>query len=755
MLHKNGDEEQNYSAQPLRAVASTITTAGVAYNDSNTQGEGEESTPGSSSVSRMAKCCWYRKCCNWVAQRCSAFYQRSCYWQGYLTFYLVERSYGWLMLDFFVVFVTGIEITFSILLYTGVLPLDTIDIVSALRVFAVARILRCTKLFRYSPDLRLVNAFRTIVWIVLMLGTFIYVNALILVRFIGQDDDFVAREPENIGEKFGTVRQAIYYLFVAFTLENWPEIAEPFRRAVSPQMSWYFVFFICCTNFTIFSLVVAITLQNIRKIKVGSKLKLLRDIAREKLEIKRSLVALFRELDADESGEVSLDEFRALVIGNKILEGSPPGAAGDIGQKSPLPCDKNCMTTSTSCTVVGEIGRGAVVDVSSPAVANTISTGLSSSATTASATAGSASVVETATTAIGVLRTTSGVDGEGRLQEREVHHGTRNNTCNDARNCTTSTETSESTASCKEEYNANKCASAPEQEVGSSAKRMRSNFAPKVARSGSDSTVDQVGDENSCSTILDSCAFSPDSKIMADSHSLPVAFAATSVMEESTTVMKEDNSRQEEEETRDDDSPASDGRHRMTAHERLAQLHIDPSELEWLFTILDRDGSGTISEAEFVQGIETLTSSEHSRQLLSCQSYVLRALHTMFTRRTQRIDILAQRVKSLNEFTSLPAGDHEQDHEGNAQLISGDFVPAASAEQLPASEQSPLVPTPSFGRAVGRSVGEGTGLKAILEEEDEEPAFTHQQCYDRAKRTAEETVASLLKEDPELFSRFC
>ena len=53
--------------------------------------------------------------------------------------------------------------------------------------------------------------------------------------------------------------------------------------------------------------------------------------------------------------------------------------------------------------------------------------------------------------------------------------------------------------------------------------------------------------------------------------------------------------------------------------EILAKNDIGEDELAWLFDVLDKDNSETLSISEFVDGVMSLKSSEQARDLVSMQ----------------------------------------------------------------------------------------------------------------------------------------
>ena len=82
---------------------------------------------------------------------------------------------------------------------------------------------------RYFQDLYLLvtglsAAFRTIIWVLMLLGIVIYICAIFLTQTIGHDEKFQYHEDEDVRstwKKFSNVGQSMFWLFVIMTLEAW------------------------------------------------------------------------------------------------------------------------------------------------------------------------------------------------------------------------------------------------------------------------------------------------------------------------------------------------------------------------------------------------------------------------------------------------------------------------------------------------------------------------------------------------------
>ena len=104
--------------------------------------------------------------------------------------------------------------------------------------------LRTVKLFRYFKDLWLLvngltRAFRTIVWVMLLLLVVIYVCALFLTNLIKHNERYINVEHlpiaermarESIHDKFSSVPRSMHSLFAVMTLEGWDVVGAACRN---------------------------------------------------------------------------------------------------------------------------------------------------------------------------------------------------------------------------------------------------------------------------------------------------------------------------------------------------------------------------------------------------------------------------------------------------------------------------------------------------------------------------------------------
>ncbi|CAD7946373.1 unnamed protein product [Amoebophrya sp. A25] len=79
----------------------------------------------------------------------------------------------------------------------------------------------------------------------------------------------------------------------------------------------------------------------------------------------------------------------------------------------------------------------------------------------------------------------------------------------------------------------------------------------------------------------------------------------------------------------------------------LLRNEIHDEELHWLFEVLDRDGSETLTIEEFVNGVMALKSSEQARDLVSMQYTLVKEFNTLSKVHEQKVEALDEDFRSL------------------------------------------------------------------------------------------------------------
>mmetsp|Transcript_37315 Transcript_37315/g.81515 ORF Transcript_37315/g.81515 Transcript_37315/m.81515 type:complete len:688 (+) Transcript_37315:105-2168(+) len=192
-------------------------------------------------------------------------------------------------------------------------------LVRMMRLFRIMRLLRLVKIVQplYNLAMGIVEALQGMFWVLVIMTMFIYVVAIVFTRMIGQTLIFAPGElsPET-RDQFATVAESMFTLFEITTgwslMEIYPLLEK--YQILKP----FFVVYTVFSSWALLSVMTGVVSENMVIIRETQELD---NEQREKEQRKAPLKALremFQEIDADNSGYVTREEFDKL-LGNRDL----------------------------------------------------------------------------------------------------------------------------------------------------------------------------------------------------------------------------------------------------------------------------------------------------------------------------------------------------------------------------------------------------------------------------------------------------
>jgi len=212
------------------------------------------------------------------------------------------------------------------ILDTGILALA--DSSGGLRKFTIIRVIRMARLVRIIRLMTmfkelwlvvsgLIQSMRTIVWVFVIIFLMIYVVAIITTMQIGHNPIYDIYSKTSGGwdhrKYFGSVPKSMLTLFQIVTLDEWSVSVA--RHVITNNRAFFifFVVFIFCTTYGLLKLVVGIIVENVLAAARANKHKIARLEYESKLRTLDSIREIFKLADADQSGEVDLEEFKDII----------------------------------------------------------------------------------------------------------------------------------------------------------------------------------------------------------------------------------------------------------------------------------------------------------------------------------------------------------------------------------------------------------------------------------------------------------
>eukprot|EP00927_Polykrikos_kofoidii_P040798 TRINITY_DN34808_c0_g1_i1.p1 TRINITY_DN34808_c0_g1~~TRINITY_DN34808_c0_g1_i1.p1 ORF type:complete len:495 (-),score=96.03 TRINITY_DN34808_c0_g1_i1:187-1671(-) len=234
--------------------------------------------------------------------------------------------YNWTMLfqteNFLDIFLVALS-TFSIWIAT---PLEwNLDFLRKLTVLRTLRLARLGRSVRHRPEFKemwalmkgLTESFATLLWTYVMIGSVLYVFAIMGTYLIGKQSAFKGNPIAQ--EYFGDVALSMLTLFQVMTLDSWTSIMRPLAK-VQPLIVLFFIVFISIATFVLMNLIVAVIVENAFENANGEQAQLAQKLEREKEEELEGLRRFFKELDADGSGQISFEEFTLAAKDRKVRQ---------------------------------------------------------------------------------------------------------------------------------------------------------------------------------------------------------------------------------------------------------------------------------------------------------------------------------------------------------------------------------------------------------------------------------------------------
>eukprot|EP00928_Gymnodinium_smaydae_P058676 TRINITY_DN4185_c0_g1_i1.p1 TRINITY_DN4185_c0_g1~~TRINITY_DN4185_c0_g1_i1.p1 ORF type:complete len:805 (+),score=171.40 TRINITY_DN4185_c0_g1_i1:361-2415(+) len=217
-------------------------------------------------------------------------------------------------------------------------------IVTLLRLFRLLKLLRIMRLLRlvkFLTELRLlilgtVQALKTTIWGFLLLVAIIYVSALFVTQVVGKNccseqDMFSAA---IIPEYFGSLVRTAFTLFM-FTMEFQPDIVRD-TWVDGAFITFFMVVYTVFTNLMLLNMVSSVIVECILALSNEEAAREQADKEdSKKMEYVKELLQIFADIDTDDSGMLTWEEFAGLPAKPQGGNGTPADYSGQKARMKP------------------------------------------------------------------------------------------------------------------------------------------------------------------------------------------------------------------------------------------------------------------------------------------------------------------------------------------------------------------------------------------------------------------------------------
>jgi len=224
----------------------------------------------------------------------------------------------WALFDGVVVGLQLFELAADSILGGSATDNKNMSFMRVMRILRLVRVLRIVRIIRFLGELRTIvssvmNSMRALFWtfVLLMLGIYvvgIYFTQLVLDYRLSEDQLDV---DERLLTYFGDLPRAILSLYQAMSGGvDWGDVSGPLIDHISPMQGIIFVIYIAFTVLALMNVVTGVFVEgSLRRAK-----------AEEQTLIVAQLRSMFREVDVDQSGRLSVAEFQALLAKSEMIE---------------------------------------------------------------------------------------------------------------------------------------------------------------------------------------------------------------------------------------------------------------------------------------------------------------------------------------------------------------------------------------------------------------------------------------------------
>lgn len=246
---------------------------------------------------------------------------------------------GWNILDMIVVGFGLIDIVFSLIIFFSSFQAkddgedqdgmsDNVTLFRVLRIIRVVRVFRIVRVVRFFRELRIMvssilGSMKLMFWAVVVLGMFLFMVGMSfassVVTYLDTAEKWKDPENEDMILLFGTLDRSILSLYMAMSGgDDWGNfysalVALPFHNRV------LFVAFIGFAQITVLNIVTGVFVNSAMETDQNDKEIIIEEELQRKKEYLEAMGEIFLQMDEDETGKITYDEFVKVLDDEKVV----------------------------------------------------------------------------------------------------------------------------------------------------------------------------------------------------------------------------------------------------------------------------------------------------------------------------------------------------------------------------------------------------------------------------------------------------
>lgn len=246
--------------------------------------------------------------------------------EGWRDFFF-DGDRWWNILDIWVVSMSIVDLVVEFMIDQQAV-LQNISVLRVIRVIRVVRVARVIRVLKFFRELRMMifsilGSMKSLLWVILVLAMTFYIFGITFTAATTSELDTTAKWQDESSETlrlyFGTMDRSVLSLFMAMSGGNdWGQYYDSLRRLQAPYR-YLFLLFISFCVFAVVNIVTGVFVES----ALQSNNKDRDIIVHEELEAKKdylqALREIFDEIDDDDNGAITLDEFEAKLDDERVI----------------------------------------------------------------------------------------------------------------------------------------------------------------------------------------------------------------------------------------------------------------------------------------------------------------------------------------------------------------------------------------------------------------------------------------------------
>jgi len=231
---------------------------------------------------------------------------------------------AWNIFDIVIVFIGVVEMVVE--LSTQDRMLASISVVRVLRIVRIVRVVRVIRLLPFFHELRLmidsiICSLKSFLWCMIILGMMFYVFGITMTSGACAHLAGLARQSreDSMQLRFGTVDKSMLSLYMAMSGGiDWADLYD----TLGPLPVMYRILFLLFVSFALFAVVNVVTgvfVESAIRTSGKDRNTVIREELQDQSRYLNSMQEVFEEMDADDTGSISLDEFEKHLGDDRVI----------------------------------------------------------------------------------------------------------------------------------------------------------------------------------------------------------------------------------------------------------------------------------------------------------------------------------------------------------------------------------------------------------------------------------------------------